>query len=408
MTEQQLVTALLDFQSVEASPPWRPDPAHLRDLTEQVRSAFSAAYLEQGFAGRLREAILGGLSRLDALPRDDPFWDGTNRRPTLQKVRDLASRVLERGPVEEWACWAWAATDLLWCCNDFGLAGWRGLHELGLLDAACPVLAAFHVWGQSGYDPSPYLAAFLHGAGLCVGARNALEPIEASQDEGVAGWARAVARDCPVAVDPRWLAWDGGQAEKLARAVQREGAWHHLPVLADALEEAGCDDEDILGHLRGSRPHAGRCWIIDLLLAKEPIPSTSGQAGGEDAAGLVRFRPSRAEGLPDVREVVVYPDRLLVCSAESWLTFPFSRMGRRQESRLASFVKRLAGRDPWPLLVADRDWFHPPPDRFFRWYTDPPLRTCMPQDEPADHAASNFWRIQKVLASGGYATFDLG
>jgi hypothetical protein len=58
--------------------------------------------------------------------------------------------------------------------------------------------------------------------------------------------------------------------------------------------------------------------------------------------------------------------------------------------------------------VADRDWFHPPRERFFLWYTDPPLRTCMPEDEPADHAANYFWRIQTVLASGEYATFDLG
>ena len=46
--------------------------------------------------------------------------------------------------------------------------------------------------------------------------------------------------------------------------------------------------------------------------------------------------------------------------------------------------------------------------RFFLWYTDPPLLTCMPQDEPAEHAASYFSRIQEVVRSGGYATFDLG
>jgi hypothetical protein len=59
-------------------------------------------------------------------------------------------------------------------------------------------------------------------------------------------------------------------------------------------------------------------------------------------------------------------------------------------------------------MVAERDWFHPPPDRFFLWYTDPPLRTCMPEDEPAEYAASYFSRIQGVLRSGGYATGDLG
>ncbi len=405
MTEQQLIHALLDFQSAESTPLWRPDPGHLQDMAEQFRSAFSAAHLDQDFAGRLREAILGGLSRLDALPRDDPFWDGTNRRPTISKIRELAEQVLQRGSKEEWACWAWAATELLWCCNDFGLAGWRGLHELGRLEGAWPVLAAFHVWANSGYDTAPLLADFLHETGVGVQARNALEAIEVRQGEGVTGWARVVAFACPVVMDPRWLIWDGGQVEKLAKAMQRERAWHHLPVLADALEEAGCGDKDILGHLRGPGPHAGRCWVVDLLLAKEPVPSPVAPAAGP---GLVRFRPSRAVGLPDVREVVVHPDRLEVNTAGSWLTFPFSRIGRRQESRVASFVKRLTGRTPWPVLVADRDWFHPPQERFFLWYTDPLLRTCMPEDEPVEHAASYFSRIQMVLGSGGYATSDLG
>src|SRR5262249_56852241 len=142
--------------------------------------------------------------------------------------------------------------------------------------------------------------------------------------------------------------------------------------------------------LRGREPHAGRCWIVDLLLSREEVRRT-GRWAAESAAqrpGLVSFRPSHAEGLPDVQEVVVRPDRLEVNAAGSWLTFPFSRIGRRQESRLVSFVKRLAGRQPWPVMVADRDWFHPPPDRFFLWYTDPPLRTCMPEDEPAEYAVT--------------------
>jgi hypothetical protein len=178
-----------------------------------------------------------------------------------------------------------------------------------------------------------------------------------------------------------------------------------LLVLADALEEAGCDEQEILEHLRVSGEHVRGWWCVDLLLAKEPTHSPTVPAAEPE---LVRFRPSSAEGLPDVREVVVHPDRLEVNTAGSWVTFPFSRIGRRQESRLASLARRLAGRAPWPPVVAERDWFHPPPARFFLWFTDPPLRTCMPEDEPADHAASHFSRIQAVLAKGGYATYDLG
>jgi hypothetical protein len=42
-----------------------------------------------------------------------------------------------------------------------------------------------------------------------------------------------------------------------------------LAVLADALEEAGCTDPDILSHLRGTGPHVRGCWVIDLLLGKD-------------------------------------------------------------------------------------------------------------------------------------------
>jgi hypothetical protein len=42
-----------------------------------------------------------------------------------------------------------------------------------------------------------------------------------------------------------------------------------LALLADALEEAGCDNADILGHLRGEGPHVRGCWAVDLVLGKE-------------------------------------------------------------------------------------------------------------------------------------------
>jgi hypothetical protein len=41
-----------------------------------------------------------------------------------------------------------------------------------------------------------------------------------------------------------------------------------LAVLADALEEAGCTDPAILGHLRGPGPHVRGCWVVDLILGR--------------------------------------------------------------------------------------------------------------------------------------------
>lgn len=57
--------------------------------------------------------------------------------------------------------------------------------------------------------------------------------------------------------------------EKKVRAAAVVGWWVVLPILADALEEAGCTDADILAHCRGPRSHVRGCWVIDLLLSKE-------------------------------------------------------------------------------------------------------------------------------------------
>jgi hypothetical protein len=54
----------------------------------------------------------------------------------------------------------------------------------------------------------------------------------------------------------------------LARHAYEARDWASLPVLADALEEAGCGDEDVLQHLRGPGPHARGCWALDLILGK--------------------------------------------------------------------------------------------------------------------------------------------
>jgi hypothetical protein len=69
--------------------------------------------------------------------------------------------------------------------------------------------------------------------------------------------------------DPSWLAWQDGAVVKLAQAIYADRAFDRLPVLADALEEAGCHDPDILAHCRQPGPHVRGCWVVDLLLGKE-------------------------------------------------------------------------------------------------------------------------------------------
>jgi hypothetical protein len=55
----------------------------------------------------------------------------------------------------------------------------------------------------------------------------------------------------------------------LATAIYSERAFDRLPILADALEDAGCDNSDILNHCRQPGEHVRGCWVVDLILGKK-------------------------------------------------------------------------------------------------------------------------------------------
>ena len=70
----------------------------------------------------------------------------------------------------------------------------------------------------------------------------------------------------PVTLNPAWLT---PTVTGLAAAVYAERAFDRMPVLADALEEAGCDLREVLNHCRGPGPHVRGCWVVDLVLEKK-------------------------------------------------------------------------------------------------------------------------------------------
>jgi hypothetical protein len=73
-----------------------------------------------------------------------------------------------------------------------------------------------------------------------------------------------------VTVDRSVLTWNDGVVGKLARAIYQERSFADLPILADALEEAGCDEPSILAHCRQpGQPHGRGCWVLDLLAGRD-------------------------------------------------------------------------------------------------------------------------------------------
>jgi hypothetical protein len=70
----------------------------------------------------------------------------------------------------------------------------------------------------------------------------------------------------PVALDPVWLTAD---VPALARGIYDERAFDRMPILADALQDAGCNDAEILSHCADARnPHTRGCWVLDLVLGR--------------------------------------------------------------------------------------------------------------------------------------------
>ncbi|MCE9560804.1 MAG: hypothetical protein K8U57_01990 [Planctomycetes bacterium] len=70
----------------------------------------------------------------------------------------------------------------------------------------------------------------------------------------------------PVTLLPSWRT---DTALALGRQRYESRDFSAMPILADALQDAGCDNTDILDHCRSDRPHVRGCWVIDLLLGKE-------------------------------------------------------------------------------------------------------------------------------------------
>ena len=87
-----------------------------------------------------------------------------------------------------------------------------------------------------------------------------LSPEQAHLLRCVAGYAFAA-----TAFDPAWRTAD---VIALATGAYEESAFDRLPILADALQDAGCGDAELLAHLRSPGPHARGCWPLDLVLSK--------------------------------------------------------------------------------------------------------------------------------------------
>ena len=70
----------------------------------------------------------------------------------------------------------------------------------------------------------------------------------------------------PTTFDPNWLRWKDDLVPKMAHVIYRKRCFRNVPLLAEALEAAGCSDTEVLAHCRAPVEHVRGCWVVDAVL----------------------------------------------------------------------------------------------------------------------------------------------
>jgi hypothetical protein len=135
--------------------------------------------------------------------------------------------------------------------------------------------AAFHAKGKLGASGewaaefaaylNPFFAASRASNFAYVAAGDGLQP--GPEHAAQANLLRCILGNPfrPAQLDRCWLT---SNVASLAESIYADQAFDRLPILADALEDAGCDNADILNHCRQPGEHVRGCWVVDLVLGK--------------------------------------------------------------------------------------------------------------------------------------------
>jgi hypothetical protein len=187
---------LLRFQSVSDIVEYQPDPYVLKRIATELKSFQQRAvgyHIPDDFIGVVAQGIVDGLRRLDALPRDHPFWDQSNRRPTLGKLKEFSDYLLRNNPRDLSALHTAIAYEILTFQN-FQPKYWIQLHAEGKLHISWPIYTAL-LLGPDGFQ-ALNLAHFLNAEELYDQAMTILGELMHSQDRAISEWATKIVNIC--------------------------------------------------------------------------------------------------------------------------------------------------------------------------------------------------------------------
>jgi hypothetical protein len=223
---------------------------HIRPLLRDERSRHAVEVAERFADGTAAESALHSAcaAALDAIPAAEEAF----------APEDPRAAILEQAECSPWEAAVAAPRAAAQCAQPI-----RGVFYGVDVSWSCAEAAA---WAALGVDAAAWDAAVsAEYRAQAVLLRDLCNPFH------------------PVAINAAWLAWRGGAVRQLAEGAYQERELpsgyldpHRLAVVADALEESGCTDAELLGHLRSPGPHVRGCWVLDGLTARGRSGSTWG------------------------------------------------------------------------------------------------------------------------------------
>jgi hypothetical protein len=192
--EREASEALLQFRSAVADPRHQPDPYVLKVLAsrleafkrESARIGFSAEFIRS-----MQDSFVEAFRLLDALPREDPLWDRTNRRPTQHRLWSFCQGAIE-GHADRIPALRMTASVEVIEGRSFNPRTWMRLQQATPVEIGWPIYAALLGEYRGGNQTVPLIVGLLAEIDRTFTARSELAWMVLSEDSHISGWARSV------------------------------------------------------------------------------------------------------------------------------------------------------------------------------------------------------------------------
>ena len=237
---------------------WKPPAKRFRPATERKLRLFAVAGLRT-----IWDRLIDDRSRaaVDALER---YLEGAEDDPRMMEYARAASQAHDE--IRHWSRWHHLPTPSV-----------ERQTYMELIEASEAVTTAMH--GLPGSPTSSKLlsVAMTDAVDTVCRAKTRHLMAESSPEyeieqatyadmlRDILGNPYRKPHDRPIAIEPAWATSD---VVSLAGSMYDRKSFDEMPYLGDALEEAGCDRDDILAHCRGPNGHVRGCWVVDAVLGK--------------------------------------------------------------------------------------------------------------------------------------------